>query len=59
VCDVNGDGLINNDDLLAILSALNTHVLKNDPRDADGDGAVTIKDARLCALKCSAGYCGW
>ncbi len=59
ICDVNGDGLINNDDLELILAALNTHVMKNDPRDADLDGAVTIKDARLCALKCTAGYCGW
>ena len=58
-CDTNGDGHIDMDDLRAILAALDTHVPPGDPRDADGDGSITTRDARICATRCTNPSCGW
>src|SRR6185369_15016594 len=51
VCDVNGDGAVDRNDINAIFSARNSKALLGDPKDADGDGLITANDARICALK--------
>ncbi len=53
LCDVNRDGLVNRDDINAIFAARNTPAAPGDPRDANGDGQITVEDARLCALRCT------
>lgn len=57
-CDVNGDGLINLDDIRAIVAAAGIAAADLDARDGDGDGAITVKDARSCAIRCSKANCG-
>jgi hypothetical protein len=57
VCDVNGDGAIDRNDIAAILLARNTAAKPGDPRDANGDGIISVEDARLCALACTNSQC--
>lgn len=52
-CQINGDANIDIDDLNAITAVRNTTALPGDPRDADGDGRITVLDARVCALQCT------
>jgi hypothetical protein len=56
-CDVNGDGSINKTDILLITAARNAKALSFDSRDADGDGMVTVNDARACTLRCTKVNC--
>jgi len=51
-CDVDGNCRINMNDINAILAARNTRISAGDPRDADGDGMITLADARMCTLRC-------
>lgn len=48
--DVDGDEFVDTTDVAAILAARGTHAALGDPRDIDGDGTITVNDARLCAL---------
>lgn len=57
VCDANNDLLINNVDLNLITAARGSAAAPGDVRDADGDGKITVLDARKCALKCTNGNC--
>jgi len=57
VCDVNNDLIINSVDINLITAARGSAVAAGDLRDADGDGKVTVLDARKCALKCTNGNC--
>ena len=58
VCDVDMDGDIDRDDIWVIFSTRNTPSNgPDDPRDADGDGIVTINDGRFCVLQCTLPYC--
>ncbi|MBT1076631.1 beta strand repeat-containing protein, partial [Geobacter grbiciae] len=45
-CDVNGDGLVTIDDVKMIIAGRGTNNLT---LDMDGDGAVTLLDARICS----------
>ena len=46
--DVDGDGDVDRDDLAAITAARNTSTLgPEDTRDLDGDGMITVLDARI------------
>jgi len=45
--DVTGDGLVNADDLLAVLGEFGSSVLPNQGGDANGDGAVNADDLLL------------
>jgi hypothetical protein len=52
VCDVDGDGAVDRSDVDLILAARNTPAVgPDDPRDADGDGTITVLDARICILR--------
>lgn len=56
--DYNGDGEIDQNDVNVILSALNTSANgPNDPRDLDGDGKITVLDARLLTTQCTNPNC--
>lgn len=57
-CDIDADDDIDVDDVNLIFSARNTPSSgPNDPRDADGDGVITVLDGRICALKCTLENC--
>lgn len=52
LCDANADGTIDAFDIDAILADLDLAVPAGDPRDGDGDGVLTVLDARVCTLSC-------
>jgi hypothetical protein len=56
-CDVNFDGKIDNTDISAIFSARGKSAGPGDPRDPDGDGLITVNDARKCVLLCNNPLC--
>ena len=58
VCDVDGNGVINQNDINAIFAARGrTATGPNDPRDANKDGLITTADSRLCVLQCTKPQC--
>jgi len=57
VCDADGDGDVDRNDVAVILAARNTPAAPGDPRDANGDGQITVADSRLCALRCTRPKC--
>ena len=57
VCDVDTDGDIDINDITAIMAARGQQAEPGDPRDADGDGTITVLDARSCVLQCSNPRC--
>jgi hypothetical protein len=57
VCDANDDGKIDRNDIALITAARGMAVSPGDPRDADGDGTITVADARKCALMCTKANC--
>jgi hypothetical protein len=58
ICDVNGDGKIDINDINLIMEARDTPAGSlNDPRDADRDGTITANDARICVLRCTNARC--
>ena len=58
VCDVNNDGVIDRADIALITAARNLPASgSTDPRDADGDGRITVLDARKCTLSCTYPVC--
>ncbi len=56
-CDVNNDGAVDLTDIGLIRSAFGQPPTANDPRDANGDGKITVLDARACVLKCTRAAC--
>ena len=58
VCDVDTDGDVDILDIRSIIAARNTPASgPHDPRDADGDGFITVLDARACTLQCTLPGC--
>lgn len=58
ICDENGDGAVDRRDLDAIFAARGTPATgPDDPRDADGDGQITVLDSRRCASFCDRPDC--
>ena len=55
VCDVvPATGIVDSLDVAAIFAARNTPASgPDDPRDADGDGTITVLDASQCRLECT------
>ncbi len=57
-CYIDQDGDIDINDINAILAARNTAASgPNDRRDFDGDGYITVNDARKCVLRCTRPGC--
>lgn len=57
-CDVEGDGNVDRDDISAIMRARRTPASgPNDPRDVDGDGMITSRDAKQCISLCTNANC--
>ncbi|MEM1261330.1 MAG: hypothetical protein AAGH76_02960 [Pseudomonadota bacterium] len=56
-CDVDRDADVDRRDLFLILKAFRRHVSDGDPRDADFDGRVTIRDVLICATRCTNRFC--
>jgi hypothetical protein len=59
LCDVDGDGGVDQADIQAILAAGGTSVEEGDPRDsADPLGVIDVLDSRTCVLLCDQPHCG-
>jgi len=56
-CDIDRDGQVKRNDIEAILAARGTPATPDDSRDADGDGLITVNDARICVLACTKPEC--
>ncbi len=56
-CDIDGNNSVDRNDISAIFAARNTPAPPGDPHDVDGDGEITVEDARLCALRCTNPEC--
>jgi hypothetical protein len=57
-CDVDGDGDIDRGDVRSILINRNQPASgPDDPMDADGDGQITIRDAKICISQCTNPRC--
>jgi hypothetical protein len=56
-CDVDGDFDIDSADINAIRAAIGQTPSPGDPRDANGDGQITMNDARACTLLCTRPKC--
>jgi len=53
LCDVNDDGKIDRNDINLIFAVRGRAAQPGDPRDLDGNGLITVNDARGCALRCT------
>lgn len=56
-CRVNGDAVVDVNDINLIFQTRNTPALPGDPRDADGDRVITANDARICVAQCAKAGC--
>lgn len=57
-CDIDRDGDIDREDIKRIVVARDTRATDvNDPRDADGNGKITMLDARACIRRCNLPNC--
>jgi hypothetical protein len=56
-CDVDADSDIDSVDVNAIRAAIGQTPTAGDPRDANGDGQITMNDARACVLRCTRPKC--
>jgi len=56
-CDVDKNGSIDRNDIALIRAAVGQTATPTDPRDADGDGLITMLDVRQCTLVCTKPSC--
>lgn len=56
-CDIDGNGSVNRTDINAIMAKVGKPIAAGDAHDADGDGKVTIHDARMCTQRCAKEQC--
>jgi hypothetical protein len=56
-CDVDFDSDVDSDDVGYINGAKGLPAITRDRRDADGDHVITLKDALICAEKCTLPKC--
>jgi hypothetical protein len=56
-CDVDGDGDVDSADLTLIRMGIGQTPTAGDPREANGDGKITINDVRYCTLRCTRPGC--
>jgi hypothetical protein len=57
VCDVDLNGVVDRNDIAAILAARDTPAGPSDPRDPNGDKRIDVNDARRCVLQCDNAMC--
>ena len=57
ICDIDLDRDVDRNDINAILAARNKPAVPGDARDYDGDGMITVNDARACTLLCTRPRC--
>jgi hypothetical protein len=57
LCDADGDQDVDLNDIQAITDAKGTNVESGDVRDIDGDGEITLVDARRCVASCDHPQC--
>lgn len=55
--DINGDGSVDTRDIQLIMAALGQKAGPYDPRDLDGDGWITVLDARRVTQLCTKAQC--
>jgi hypothetical protein len=56
--DIDGDGDVDIDDVQSVLAARNQPASgPDDPRDLDGDGVITVLDARIAVISCTRPQC--
>jgi hypothetical protein len=51
------DGFVDRSDIRLIGAARNQPAAPGDPRDNDGDGIITVSDARQCVQMCTLPRC--
>ena len=56
-CDVDMNGSVDRNDTRMIMMARNQAAQPGDPRDNDGDGVITMSDARQCMQVCTLPRC--
>lgn len=57
-CDVDGNGAVDRADIAVIFGARGSVATgPDDPRDANGDGLISVNDGRLCVLACTNPLC--
>jgi len=56
-CDIDQDGDIDITDVGLVRTAIGQTPSSGDPRDATGDGKITINDVRACTLRCTKPSC--
>jgi acid phosphatase type 7 len=56
-CDINGDSQVDQTDINALILLKGTAVVPPDLRDIDGDGVITVLDARQCVASCTLSQC--
>ena len=59
LCDTDGNGVIDIFDISNITAARGLPAARSvvDPRDVDGDGIITVNDARICTQRCTNKNC--
>jgi len=57
VCDADGDGDVDFSDIEAIFRARGTPAEPGDPRDANGDGIIDLRDVIFCFFTCTNPSC--
>jgi hypothetical protein len=57
VCLIDGDQDVDSLDIGLIRAGIGQVPAPNDPRDANGDGKITINDVRFCTLRCTRPAC--
>jgi hypothetical protein len=56
-CDIDSDGDIDRLDTRLIAAARGQNVDPSDPRDANSDGTITIRDVKICTAQCTRARC--
>jgi hypothetical protein len=56
-CDVDSNGQIDRDDVNLIFGDRGSAARASDPRDPDGDGAITVLDSSQCRAQCTYWNC--
>jgi len=56
-CDIDADGDVDRLDTRLIAAARGQAVEPSDPRDADSNGTITIRDVKICTAQCTLPRC--